>query len=209
MSRPLLPRLIHSYAVLLITLLAACSSGKQPAPVTQPQEQKPSQPAVAPTEEASTTPSPSIDERLIHQKWKGDLDGIAKRRILRVLAVPGKLGVYFDGAQMEGAIYESVREFESFLNKKLNTGNLRINVAFIPVARERLLPMLQDGRGDLVATLMVVSEQRQNLVDFSDPLYDKAKGIIVTGPGLRRYPGSRIWPVKRSTITRIPSHTRD
>ena len=114
-----LPWFIHSSAVLLITLLVACSSGKQPAPVTQPQEQKapgepkPSQPEVAPTQEASTTSSLSIEEeRLIHQKWKGDLDGIAKRRILRVLAVPGKLGVYFDGNQIEGAIYEFVREFE-------------------------------------------------------------------------------------------------
>jgi membrane-bound lytic murein transglycosylase MltF len=181
MKRTFLPWFIHSSAVLLITLLVACSSGKQPAPVTQtaPNEPKPSQPEVAPT--ATSTPS-IAEERLIHQKWKGDLDGIAKRRILRVLAVPGKLGVYFDGSQMEGAIYDFVREFEIFLNKKLNTGNLRINVAFIPVARERLLPMLQDGGGDLVATLMAVSEERENLVDFSDPLYDKAKGIIVSGP---------------------------
>jgi len=43
--------------------------------------------------------------------------------------------------------------------------------------------MLKDGRGDLVATLMTVTEQGAKLVDFSDPLYDKAKGIIVSGPG--------------------------
>jgi ABC-type amino acid transport substrate-binding protein len=89
---------------------------------------------------------------------------------------------------MEGAIYESVREFESFLNKKLNTGNLRINVAFIPVARERLLPMLQDGRGDLVTTLMAVSEQRQNLVDFSDPSTIKQKALSSPARGSAAIP---------------------
>ena len=30
---------------------------------------------------------------------------------------------------------------------------------------------------------MAASEQREKLVDFSNPLYDKAKGIIVSGPG--------------------------
>jgi membrane-bound lytic murein transglycosylase MltF len=43
--------------------------------------------------------------------------------------------------------------------------------------------MLTDGKGDLVASLMAVSEKSRDLVEFSDPLYDKAKIIIVTGPG--------------------------
>jgi membrane-bound lytic murein transglycosylase MltF len=84
---------------------------------------------------------------------------------------------------MQGAIYDFIREFEKFLNKKLHTGNVAIHVAFVPVARERLMPMLAEGRGDLVATLSAASEQREKLVDFSNPLYDKAKGIIVSGPG--------------------------
>ena len=35
----------------------------------------------------------------------------------------------------------------------------------------------------LVASLVGSSQRRQTLVDFSDPLYEDAKSIIVGGPG--------------------------
>lgn len=138
------------------------------------------------TDERSSQAAPvnaSLEQRLGTEIWHGDLDSIAKRRYLRVLVAPNKIGFYFNGSQMQGAIYDTVREFESFLNKKINAGNLPITVAFLPVSRERLIPMLAEGKGDLVATLVGVSEKRQEAVDFSDPFYDKAKGIIVSGPG--------------------------
>jgi membrane-bound lytic murein transglycosylase MltF len=91
------------------------------------------------------------------------------------------MGFYFDKLQVQGAIYEISREFERFLNKRLKAGNLGISATFIPVARERLIPMLEDGSGDLVATL--VSEKGQGRVEYSAPFYDSAKMIIVSGPG--------------------------
>jgi membrane-bound lytic murein transglycosylase MltF len=175
---------------LILATLEACSTGIQPAGETRKQDEKASsvEPKTSPPrtntpqEQASPSPGASVEERLAREKWTGDLNGIAKRRVLRVLVAPGKLGFYFDGTQMQGAIYDFVREFEVFLNKKLNTGNLKINAVFKPVARERLIPMLAEGQGDLVATLVGTSEQREALVDFSDPLYDKAKIIVVSGP---------------------------
>jgi membrane-bound lytic murein transglycosylase MltF len=123
-----------------------------------------------------------IEERLAHEQWHGDLDGIAKRRFLRILVAPSKLGFFFDELHMQGAIYEYSREFEKFLNKKLDTGDRAIHAVFVPVARERLIPMLVDGKGDLVASLTGTSESRQQLVEFSEPLYNDAKIIVVTGP---------------------------
>jgi len=131
---------------------------------------------------ASPSVAATLEQRLGTEKWSGDLDGIAKRRYLRVLVAPNKLGFYFNGSQMQGAMYDTVREFETFLNKKLNLGNLTISAVFLPVARDRLLPMLAEGRGDLIATLIGVSEARQQTVDFSQPFYDEAKGIIIGGP---------------------------
>jgi hypothetical protein len=43
--------------------------------------------------------------------------------------------------------------------------------------------MLAEGSGDLVASLVGISERRQAMVDFTDPLYGHAKAIIVGGPG--------------------------
>jgi hypothetical protein len=74
----------------------------------------------------NTFKNPALEKQLIHERCHGDLDGIAKRRILRVLVAPDKLGFYFDGSEIHGAIYEFCRKFERFLNHKLETGNLAI-----------------------------------------------------------------------------------
>ncbi len=161
--------------VLVALACVGCRGTKQSGETQQ-------QPA-AQQAEGTSSPGGSLQERIARERWSGDLDGIVKRRMLRVLVTPGKLAFFFNGTQMQGAAYEAVRELELFLNKKLNTGNLAINVVFIPVGRDRLIPMLAEGKGDLVATLMGASDQRSKLVDFSDPIYDKAKGIIVSGPG--------------------------
>jgi membrane-bound lytic murein transglycosylase MltF len=134
---------------------------------------------------ANTFEHPALQEQLTHEKWRLDLDGIVKRRILRVLVAPNKLGFYFDGSEIHGALYEFCQEFEHFLNHKLHTGNLAIHLVYIPVGRDSLLPKLAEGYGDLVATIMVTSNQHHYAVDFTDPLYDDAKAVIVSGPGER------------------------
>jgi membrane-bound lytic murein transglycosylase MltF len=131
----------------------------------------------------NTFENPALQERLVHEKWHGDLNGIAQRRVLRVLVAPNKLGFYFDGSEIHGALYEFCREFERFLNHKLHTGSFAIHLYFIPVGRDTLLPKLSAGCGDLIATLMVTDNRPQYAVDFTDPLYENAKAVIVSGPG--------------------------
>jgi membrane-bound lytic murein transglycosylase MltF len=131
----------------------------------------------------NTFERPALQEQLVHEKWYGDLDGIAKRRTLRVLVAPNKLGFYFDGTEIHGALYEFCREFERFLNHKLRTGNLAIHLFFVPVGRDKLLPKLSEGYGDLVATMLATADHPQYAADFSDPLYDNARAVIVSGPG--------------------------
>jgi membrane-bound lytic murein transglycosylase MltF len=136
-----------------------------------------------PREDSPPGKGVGLEGRLLAEKWHGDLDGIRNRRYLRVLVAPSKLGFHFNGSQMQGAVYDFAREFEVFLNKKLNTGHASIGVVFIPAARQKLIPMLAEGKGDLVASLVGVSERRQAIVEFSKPLYEDAKAIIVSGPG--------------------------
>ncbi len=130
----------------------------------------------------NTFEHPALQQRLVQEQWRGDLDGIAKRRILRVLVAPSKLGFYFDGSEIHGALYEFCREFERFLNQRLHTGNLAIHLLFVPVGRDTLLPKLSEGYGDLIATMMVTADRPQFAVDFTDPLYDNARAVIVSGP---------------------------
>jgi membrane-bound lytic murein transglycosylase MltF len=179
--------------VVVALVIAFCSScSRRPGETsgaTRSADREPTSSSVGSAARLSNEPPtntfehPALQERLAHEKWYGDLDGIVKRRILRVLVAPNKLGFYFDGSEIHGALYEFCREFERFLNHKLHTGNLAIHLYFVPIGRDTLLPRLAEGYGDLLATMVVTAGRPQYAVDFTDPIYDNAKAVIVSGPG--------------------------
>jgi membrane-bound lytic murein transglycosylase MltF len=116
------------------------------------------------------------------EKWTGDLEGMIKRRMIRVLVVYSKTFFFVDKGTQRGVAYEAFRKFEEHLNQKLKTRHLRVNVVFIPVARDELLPALLEGRGDVAAANLTVTEGREKLVDFTDPLLTEVSEIVVAGP---------------------------
>ena len=52
----------------------------------------------------------------------------------------------------------------------------------MPVVRDELLPALIDGRGDIAAANLSVTEQRLEEVDFTAPLRTGVSEVLVTGP---------------------------
>lgn len=114
--------------------------------------------------------------------WRGDFDGMVERGIIRVLVSYSKTFYFLDGAEQRGATYDVFKEFEKSLNEQLKL-NPPLNVVFLPVTRDELLPALVNGRGDIAAANLTITPERQKLVDFSDPLYDNVSEIVVTGPG--------------------------
>src|SRR5262249_40921507 len=64
----------------------------------------------------------------ILKPWTGDLDGMAQRRMIRVLTTYSKTQYFVDKGQPRGTVYDQGKLFEDELNKKLRTGNLKINV---------------------------------------------------------------------------------
>jgi membrane-bound lytic murein transglycosylase MltF len=125
---------------------------------------------------------PGLLERLRNEKWTGDIDGLRERRYIRALVLYNKTGFFYDGPQARGIAHDAVEEFEKFLNKKLNTGNKPINVVFIPVSREDGIKRMRDGRGDLAVSNIPIIPEFQQYVDFSDPVRERAKEVVVTGP---------------------------
>jgi membrane-bound lytic murein transglycosylase MltF len=90
---------------------------------------------------------------------------------------------FVDRGQQGGATYEGGRLLEKELNRRFKKGNLQIDVVFLPVPRDRLLPALVEGRGDIAAANLTITEGRLETVDFSEPLTRELKEIVVTGPG--------------------------
>ncbi|WP_447577647.1 transglycosylase SLT domain-containing protein [Achromobacter kerstersii] len=116
--------------------------------------------------------------------WTGDLDGMIQRRQIRVL-VPYNKTLYFldQGGTQRGIIAEMMTAFDNDLNQQLKNKNVRVHVVFLPTSRERLIPDLLAGKGDIIAANLTVTEERQKQVDFSTPLAKGVPEIIVAAPG--------------------------
>ena len=115
------------------------------------------------------------------QKWTGDFDGMVDRHVIRALVPYSKTFYFLDGADQRGLEYELLKEFEKYINKKLKTKTLKIHVVVIPTARDRLLPALTEGLGDIAAGNLTITTERQKQVDFSNPYFKGVDEILVTG----------------------------
>ncbi len=123
------------------------------------------------------------DEIMEHanEPWSGDLDGITKRRFLRVLTVHNPLFFSFDGDRQKGMVAELAKMFEDHLAEEI--GRVRSpTVVVIPVARNELIPGLINGRGDVAMGNLTITPARQKLVDFSPPLHPNVEEFVITGP---------------------------
>ena len=95
---------------------------------------------------------------------------------------PSHSGFFYDKGQPRGIYYEALNEFQSFVNIKLRTGRLKINVTFIPVRPEQLESALLEGVGDVVAYGVIVTPEREKKVLFTTPIASDVKQVIVSGP---------------------------
>lgn len=116
--------------------------------------------------------------------WSGDFDGMLKRHFLRALVASSKSQYYVVKGIQHGSSYEYLKALEDWVNLKYppKVKNVKFHVVFIPVPRDQLLSRLNAGRGDLAVGTLMITPERQKIVDFSDPLVTGVKQIAVTGP---------------------------
>ena len=142
---------------------------------------------------AATPPAPTgrqltIAPEAAMKPWTGDLDGMIERRTIRVLVAYSKTFYFMNKGVQRGATYDLVRGFEDDLNKKLakdkklRNKHFKVRVLFIPVGRDELLPALVAGKGDIAASNLTVTAQRDKQVDFSVPLLRNVSEVVVSGP---------------------------
>jgi len=118
----------------------------------------------------------------ITEGWKGDLDGMVERRLIRVLTVYSRTLYFVDRGTPRGTAYDQGRLLEDAINQKLGRGNLTIQVQFVPVSRDELVPSLLEGRGDIIMANMTVTPERLQAVDFTAPWIAGVDEIVVTRP---------------------------
>ncbi len=135
-------------------------------------------PAQVPTTDSSGQPGLAVPR----EKWTGDLDGMIRRRTIRVLVPYSNTYYFVDRAVQRGLSYDVTRVLEADLNKKLKTGNIRLSVLCIPVNRGEMIPGLLEGRGDIAMGNLTITPERLKQVDFTEPFMRNAVEIAITGP---------------------------
>jgi membrane-bound lytic murein transglycosylase MltF len=117
-----------------------------------------------------------------NQVWFGDLDEMVAARVIRAVVAFSKTNYFLEGAQQRGLSYEALELFEKEVNRQFGKGHLNVRVVIIPVARDRLLPALVEGRADLALANLTITPERQKLVDFSIPVFTGVNELVVTAP---------------------------
>src|SRR5699024_3595810 len=144
-------------------LLVACGSGTPEAP------------------KATATDTADLDPMV--EPWHGDLDGMIERRQIRVLVPYSKTFYFLDsGGHQRGLSFDFMESFEDWLNEQRHAGLLRTRVVYIPVTRDRLIPWLIEGRGDVIAANLTVTERRREQVGFTTPIRRSVNEVLVSGP---------------------------
>ncbi|MDX2448083.1 MAG: lytic transglycosylase F [Desulfobacterales bacterium] len=119
----------------------------------------------------------------LNKKWMGDFEQMVERRTIRFLIPYSKTFYFFDKATQRGATYEMGKAFEKAINDQLKTRHLKLHVFFIPTSRERLIPALSEGLGDIAAGNLTITDKRMQQVDFCNPLTTGVSEVLVTGIG--------------------------
>jgi len=151
-------------------VLVSCGS------VTYARDPAPKPPADRPRQLATT---------LANKPWKGDLDGMLERRMIR-FDTPYSRSLYFiDNGRERGISAELVRDFERWVNKKFGgqLGKRPLTVYIVAATRDKLLPDLNDGLADVAVGNLTVTEERLKVVDMVAPDEKVANvEVLVTGP---------------------------
>jgi membrane-bound lytic murein transglycosylase MltF len=174
-------RIVLFAACFAAILLAGCSKKEAPAPKSETPATTASQPAAAPA--AAQSAAENVTLPAPFGKSTDDLDAMLKRRNIRAIVIMNPIGFFYDKGHPMGAMFEALREFESFVNKKYKTGTMQVKVSFIPMRPDQVEAALQQGVGDVVAYGMVVTPEREQRFAFTVPIQTNVQQVVVSGKG--------------------------
>ena len=139
----------------------------------------------APDSASSVARTPhALSLEVLTRPAQDDFEVMLKRRVIRVL-VPYSRTLFFHthGAQ-RGLTADAIHDFARWLNRrhrKVLSGR-PITVLPIPVTRDKLIPWVVEGRGDIAAGNLTITPERAQWVDFSAAGKTGVFELVVSGP---------------------------
>ncbi|MCY9835921.1 lytic transglycosylase F [Aeromonas media] len=142
----------------------------------------------ATVEEEEERSALAFDSADLAKPMLGDFDAMLERRTIRVLTTYNKTGYFIHKGVQRGVTYDAFIQVEKRLNEQLRKDkaikrHLKVHIVFIPVAREALLASLIEGKGDIAAANLTITDKRkQQGVEFTDPLLENVRELLISGP---------------------------
>ncbi|MFZ5722236.1 MAG: transglycosylase SLT domain-containing protein [Pseudomonadota bacterium] len=126
-------------------------------------------------------PLPSIGSRdPVDTPIHDDLDGLVERRQIRAVVAWSRTDYFLDKGRQRGIAWESIHEFERWLNRRYRRVLRPIHVVVVPVARNELITMLEQGRADIAVAALTITPERTRRIAFTEPVYAGASEVVVS-----------------------------
>ena len=135
--------------------------------------------AFAPVRAQESVANHPLDSHLT-DSYTEDLDALLERKYIRVLTTYNRTNFFLAKGKLRGFEYALLRQYQKALNKGVTRRELQIVFEFIPVARDRLIPDLIEGYGDIAAAGLTITPERQKQVDFTIPYVTGIDEVLVT-----------------------------
>jgi len=135
--------------------------------------------AFAPVRAQESAANHPLDSHLT-DSYTEDLDALLERKYIRVLTTYNRTNFFLAKGKLRGFEYALLRQYQKALNKGVTRRELQVVFEFIPVTRDRLIPDLVDGYGDIAAAGLTVTPERRKQIDFTKPYLTDIDEVLVT-----------------------------
>ncbi len=147
-------------ALTLLVLSAAVVRAQETPPAAEPEDSHPL-------------------EVHLSDRHTGDLPQIMERKYLRILTTYNRTNFFMVKGRFHGMEYALLKAYQKRLNQNLSRKELHVVFEFIPVTRERLIPDLVAGYGDIAAAGLTITDARRRQVDFTRPYITGIDEVLV------------------------------
>lgn len=128
-------------------------------------------------------PGMSIGEQKLEghlfEKEHNNLKQIIKNKYFRVITSRNSFDYHIYQGQPRGYQYELVKKFTERLNTKyVKDNDLKIQFEMIPADYDQMIPMLKDGKAEMIAANLTITSERKEDVAFTKALQEISELIV-------------------------------
>lgn len=114
------------------------------------------------------------------ERYTDDLNKLKGRRLIRALVVPSRTDFYIRNGKISGLVVELLDNYEKFLNKGIKKEDEKIKIVYVPIDFDQLIPYLLDGKGDIAASFITITDARNKLADFASSHTRSVNELVIS-----------------------------